>query len=45
MMLEDLLRYKIIDLEFPREVGMPSMPTTSQTFRYKVVQPSLGFRL
>ena len=36
-MLEDLLRYKIIDLEFPREVGMQAMPTHKPDFRYEVV--------
>ena len=36
-MLEELLRCKVIDLEFPREVGMPAMPTHKPDYGYEVV--------
>ena len=36
-MLKDLLNYKIIDLEFPREAGMPAMPTHKPDYGYEVV--------
>ncbi|MGI9553427.1 MAG: cyclase family protein [Thermodesulfobacteriota bacterium] len=36
-MMNDLQKYKIIDLEFPREVGMPAMPTHKPDYGYEVV--------
>ena len=36
-MLKDLLNYKIIDLEFPRVVGMPAMATHKPDYGYEVV--------
>ena len=36
-MINDLLNYKIIDLEFPREAGMPAMPAHKPDYGYEVV--------
>ena len=36
MTLKDLMRFKVIDLEFPREVGMPAMPTHKPVFGYEI---------
>ncbi|TFG74869.1 MAG: hypothetical protein E4H21_10030, partial [Thermodesulfobacteriales bacterium] len=39
MAFNNLLGYKIIDLEFLRTVGMPGMPTHRPVFGYELVHP------
>jgi len=39
MALKDFLGYRIIDLEFVREVDMPAMPTHKPPFSFELVHP------
>lgn len=39
MELKDLLGYRVIDLEFVREVGMPAMPTHHPPYNFELTHP------